>query len=45
MWNGKVMTFNYDYNNWTDQKDSINEWAFSRTELFRGKSDSLIRSI
>ena len=35
--------YNNLFNGWIDGKYSINEWIFSRTEIFRRKSESWIR--
>ena len=35
-WKGYISSFN----SWIDKKDSIKEWIFSRTKIFRRKSES-----
>ena len=37
--------YNSSFNSSIDKKDSINEWIFSRTEIFRKNSQSLIRYV
>ena len=34
--------YNNLFNSWIDKKDSINEWIFFRTKIFRRKSESWI---
>ena len=40
-WKGYYNSFN----SWIDKKDSINEWIFSRTKIFRRKSESWVRFV
>ena len=37
--------YNNSFNSWRDKKDSINEWIFSGTEIFKRKSESWIRFV
>ena len=34
--------YNNLFNSWINKKDSINEWMFSETKIFREKSESCI---
>ena len=42
MLNGKAM-INGSSNSWTDKKDSIKEWIFSRIKIFRKKSERKLK--
>ena len=41
----KLKVYDTSFNSWIDKKDSINEWIFSKAEMFRSKCKSWIRFV